>query len=95
MSDTPPPTFAADGRQYLARAPKTFRNTNTALKDLKKNQGENMPWGQGDTPITEVLQLLKRNKWPIPAYIEYEYRGTGTPVEEVKKGFDYMRQALA
>jgi sugar phosphate isomerase/epimerase len=69
--------------------------TNLHVKDLKKNQGENMPWGQGDTPIREVLQLLKRSKWPIPAYIEYEYRGTGTPIDEVKRGFDYMRQALA
>ena len=69
--------------------------TNLHVKDLRKNQGENMPWGQGDTPIREVLQLLKRSKWPIPAYIEYEYRGTGTPIDEVKRGFDYMRQALA
>jgi sugar phosphate isomerase/epimerase len=69
--------------------------TNLHVKDLRRNQGENMPWGQGDTPIREVLQLLKRSKWPIPAYIEYEYRGTGTPIDEVKRGFDYMRQALA
>jgi sugar phosphate isomerase/epimerase len=69
--------------------------TNLHIKDLKKNQGENMPWGQGDTPITAVLQLLKRSKWKIPAYIEYEYRGEGTPIDEVKKGYEFMRQALA
>ena len=43
----------------------------------------------------EVLQLLKQNKWPIAAYLEYEYKGAGTPVDEVKKGYEYMRQALA
>ena len=59
--------------------------TNLHLKDRKKNQGDNMPWGQGDTPIREVLQLLKKEKWPIPADVEYEYRGAGTPTEEVKK----------
>ena len=69
--------------------------TNLHVKDLKRNQGANMPWGQGDTPIRDVLQLLKKNKWPIPAYLEYEYRGDGTPVDEVKKGFEYIRQALA
>ena len=69
--------------------------TNLHIKDFQQNQGDNMPWGKGDTPIREVLQLLKQNKWPIPAYIEYEYQGTGTPVDEVKKGFEYMRQALA
>ena len=69
--------------------------TNLHVKDMRRNQGDYMPWGQGDTPMRDVLQLLKRNKWPIPAYIEYEYRGTGTPVEEVRKGFEYIRQALA
>jgi len=69
--------------------------TNLHLKDRKKNQGDNLPWGQGDTPIREVLQLLKRERWPIPADIEYEYRGRGTPVEEVAKCFAYAKQALA
>ncbi len=69
--------------------------TNLHLKDRKKNQGDNVPWGQGDTPIKEVLQLLKREKWPIPADIEYEYRGPADPVEEVKKCYAYAKQALA
>ena len=69
--------------------------TNLHLKDRKKNQGDNVPWGQGDTPIREVLQLLKRERWPIPADIEYEYRGQGTPVEEVAKCYAFARQALA
>ena len=69
--------------------------TNLHIKDRKRDQGENSPWGTGDAPIREVLQLLKQNKWPIVAYLEYEYKGTGTPVEEVKKGLDYVRKALA
>ena len=69
--------------------------TNLHLKDRKKNQGDNLPWGQGETPIKEVLRLLKREKWPIPADIEYEYRGQGTPVEEVAKCFAYAKQALS
>jgi sugar phosphate isomerase/epimerase len=69
--------------------------TNLHLKDRKKNQGDNTPWGQGDTPIREVVQLLKRERWPIPADIEYEYRGEGTPAQEVRKCFEYAKQALA
>ena len=65
------------------------------LKDRKKDEGENVPWGEGDTPIKQVLLLLKDKKWPIPAFIEYEYKGTGTSQEEVKKCFDYSKQALA
>jgi sugar phosphate isomerase/epimerase len=69
--------------------------TNLHIKDRKRSQGDNVPWGTGDTPIREVLQLLKREKWPITAHLEYEHRGTGTPVEEVRKCLDYARQALA
>jgi len=69
--------------------------TNLHLKDRKRNQGDNVPWGTGDTPIREVLQLLKRERWPIRAYIEYEHRGTGTPVEEVKTCRAFVTQALA
>jgi sugar phosphate isomerase/epimerase len=68
--------------------------TNVHLKDRKRNQGDNMPWGQGETPILEVLQLLKKEKWPIRAYIEYEYRGAAGPVEEVRKCYAFARQAL-
>jgi sugar phosphate isomerase/epimerase len=69
--------------------------TNLHLKDRKKNQGDNTPWGEGDTPIREVVQLVQKNRWPIPIDIEYEYKGAGTPVEEVKKCYAYARQALA
>jgi sugar phosphate isomerase/epimerase len=69
--------------------------TNLHLKDRKKNQGDNTPWGKGDTPIREVLQLLKRERWPIPADIEYEYQGEGTSPQEVRKCFEYAKQALA
>ena len=69
--------------------------TNLHLKDRKNHQGDNTPWGQGDTPIKAVLQLLKKERWSIPVDIEYEYRGTGTSPEEVKKCYEYAKQALA
>ena len=69
--------------------------TNLHLKDRKKNQGDNTPWGQGDTPIEAVLKLLKQERWPIRAYIEYEYKGAGSPVDEVRKCYEYAKRALA
>jgi sugar phosphate isomerase/epimerase len=69
--------------------------TNLHLKDRKRDQGANTPWGTGDTKIKEVLALLKREKWPIRSYIEYEYQGTAGAVEEVKKCLDYSKAALA
>jgi len=68
--------------------------TNLHIKDRKKDQGENVPWGQGDTPIKDVLQLVKKNKYDIPVNIEYEYRGTD-PVAEVKKCHEFIKAALA
>jgi len=65
------------------------------LKDRKRDQGANMPWGQGDTPIKQVLQLLKKEKYPMRALIEYEYRGAESSTAEVKKCFEYCKEALA
>jgi len=71
------------------------RITHLHMKDRQKNNGPNMPWGEGDTPIKPVLLLLKAKKYPIPAFVEYEYKGQGTSIEEVKKCMAYMRAALS
>jgi sugar phosphate isomerase/epimerase len=63
------------------------------IKDRKKNQGENVVFGEGDTPIKPVLELLKKNKWKIPANIEYEYKAPDT-IAEMKKCLAYCKQAL-
>jgi len=66
------------------------------LKDRKKNHGDNVPWGEGETPIKAVLQLLRAEKWKIPCDIEYEYGQPGMDtVAEVRKCFEYCKQALA
>jgi sugar phosphate isomerase/epimerase len=71
------------------------RITNLHLKDRKKNDGPNVPFGEGDTPIKQVLLLLKQKKYNIPANIEYEYKGKDDAAVEVKKCLDYCKQALA
>jgi sugar phosphate isomerase/epimerase len=66
------------------------------LKDRKKGDSvANLPWGEGDTPIKPVLRLLRDKKWPIKAFIEYEYRGKDDAVAEVKRCFQYCKDALA
>lgn len=65
------------------------------IKDRKKDQGANVPFGEGDTPIKAVLELLKSNKsWGIPAMIEYEYKGADT-ITEVRKCFEYCKKQIA
>jgi sugar phosphate isomerase/epimerase len=67
------------------------RVTNLHLKD-RTRAGGNVPFGEGDTPIREVLLLLKQNKWDIPANIEFEYQGD--PLVEVPKCIEYCRNVL-
>jgi len=57
----------------------------------------NLPWGTGDTPIREILQLVKKNRWTMPATIELEYevpKGSDA-VKEVAKCLRYCKDALA
>ena len=74
------------------------RIASTHIKDRqnKENGKGNLVWGKGDTPIAEVLQLMKKNKYNFPATIELEY---GIPegsdaVKEVQKCLEFCRQAL-
>jgi sugar phosphate isomerase/epimerase len=68
------------------------------IKDRKSkaNGGENMPWGEGDTPVAQVLQLMKKNKYKFPATIEMEYKvpDGSDAVKEVAKCVEFCRKAL-
>lgn len=74
------------------------RITNLHLKDRTPpppggGRGGNLPFGQGTTPIKEVLLLLERTRWDIPANIEFEYGGD--PLVEVPKCVEFCRAILA
>lgn len=69
------------------------------LKDrtTPANGQKNVAWGTGDTPLTALLQAVKKNRWTMPATIEVEYevpQGSDA-VQEVRKCLDYCRKALA
>ncbi len=72
--------------------------TNLHVKDRKKNHGPNVAvWGTGDTPIRQVLQLMKTEKYPFPANLELEYpipEGSDI-IAEAKKCFAYVKSCLA
>jgi sugar phosphate isomerase/epimerase len=55
-----------------------------------------LPWGKGDTPIREILQLVKKNRWTMPVTIELEYDipPGSDAVQEVAKCLEYCREAL-
>ena len=85
-------------REYHDRIFSIHMKDKTGPKHARPNQ--NMPWGQGETPIAEMLQLLaengKKQDWPKHVDIELEYpvpEGS-TPVEEVAKCMEYCRNVL-
>ncbi len=66
------------------------------LKDRQKksNGGANLVWGSGDTPIVDVIKLIKENGYTFPVTIELEYdipEGSDA-VQEVKKCLAYIEQ---
>jgi hypothetical protein len=71
------------------------RITHMHVKD-KTLEDKNVPFGQGDTPIKEALQLLRDNKWPRQATIEFEYPiPTGSDrMTELAKCVQYCKDCL-
>jgi sugar phosphate isomerase/epimerase len=59
-------------------------------------KADNLPFGKGQTPINEMLQLIQANKWHIFCDIELEYNipAGSDAVKEVIKCADYCRKAL-
>jgi len=70
--------------------------TNLHAKDMKRDHGAYTPFGQGDTPIKGVLQLLKKEKYDFPANIELEYRipPESNLIAEMKKCLAYCKDCL-
>jgi sugar phosphate isomerase/epimerase len=56
----------------------------------------NLPYGQGDTPLEDILLLIKKNKWPIIVDIELEHKipEDSNAVMEVKKCMEYVKEIL-
>jgi sugar phosphate isomerase/epimerase len=73
------------------------RITHVHIKDRKMQNGPNVPFGQGDTPIKDVLLLMKKEKYPFQATIEFEYPvPPGSDVlTEISKSVEYCKNILA
>jgi sugar phosphate isomerase/epimerase len=90
--------FAATGTSPAAWIKANHaRVTHVHLKDRKANNGPNMPWGQGDTPIREILLMMKQEKYRFQATIEMEYpvpEGS-TLLVEIAKCVQYCKDILS
>ena len=61
------------------------------------NGAQNLPWGEGDTPIGEMLRLMQRGKMRFPATVELEYEVPegSDAVAEVARCLEYCRRVLS
>ena len=73
------------------------RVTHVHIKDRKVHNGGNTPFGEGDTPIKDVLHLIRDNKWNIQATIEFEYKvpADSDRMKELARAIKYCKDALA
>jgi hypothetical protein len=63
------------------------------LKDRRKDR-LSVPWGEGDTPLREILRLIRDRKYPIRCYLDCDYKTADRPAD-VKASFAYAKAALA
>ena len=70
------------------------------LKDKTAKDGNppdtNMPWGEGDTPLADILNLIQDNQWDIYCDVELEYEipEGSDAVKETAKCVAYARSLL-
>jgi len=63
------------------------------LKDRRKDR-LSVPWGEGDTPVAEVLRLIRNRQAPVRCYIDCDYKTSDRPAD-VKRSFEFAKKALA
>ncbi len=111
LNQSPYNSMNLDCGHYIAAGEKNTKESLLALIEAKHDRissmhikdrqnkvkgGKNLVWGEGDTPLKEILTLLKTKKYKIPATIELEYDipAGSDPVKETKRCLDYARTLL-
>ena len=70
------------------------RVSSVHVGDRRRNNGRSTPFGEGDSPIIEVLRLISDNRWPIVALLEFEHGTLRKEVEEVQLMFDSLQTSV-
>jgi sugar phosphate isomerase/epimerase len=61
------------------------------VRDRLRNGGASQSFGEGDTPIKNVLAALQSSSPAIPAMIEYDYVGLRSSVDELKAALAFCK----
>lgn len=61
-----------------------------------EGKSDNLPWGEGDTPIGEVLRTVRDRQYEIPCTVELEYQipEGSDAVKEVARCVEFARREL-
>lgn len=92
--------YVAAGNEQPLKLLKKYsdRIASTHLKDRQTpaNGKGNVKWGTGDTPIAEILQLMKKHKYSFPATIELEYDipEESDAIKEVQRCLAFCEKSL-
>ncbi len=62
------------------------------LKDRRKDR-TSVPWGQGDTPVGDVLRLARDRKYQWHCFVDCDYKTADRP-GDVKRSYAYAKRAL-
>jgi sugar phosphate isomerase/epimerase len=62
------------------------------LKDRRKDR-TSVPWGDGNTPIIDVLRLARDRKYQWRCFVDCDYKTADRP-GDVKRSFEYAKRAL-
>jgi sugar phosphate isomerase/epimerase len=62
------------------------------VKDRKKDR-TSVPYGEGDSHVKEILQLIRDKQYPMRAYLDCDYT-TDARADAVKKSFEYAKSVL-
>lgn len=93
--------FGATGKHPNALLEKLHeRIYSIHLKDKTSKTADpadtNMPWGEGDTPLEDILELIRDNQWDIYCDVELEYPipEDSDAVKETARCVEYARKLL-
>ncbi|WP_339923588.1 TIM barrel protein [uncultured Cyclobacterium sp.] len=86
-----------DIMELLQKHHKRVFSMHTKDRQTLANGQNNLPWGEGDTPIVELLSEIQSRKYKFPATIELEYKVPegSDAVKEVQNCLEYCRRSLA
>lgn len=112
LSQSPYNSMNLDCGHYIAAGGKNTKETLLALIEAKHDRisslhikdrttpehgAGNVVWGKGDTPIKEILLLMKTKKYKFPATaeLEYEIPAGSDAVKELAKCVDFAKNILS